>query len=227
MSKEKVDKNDKNERRWILNKKAFAALRALNETYGAKDTEKWSYIHVSPKGVTATDTSSFIRVTLPKDREKDQPSEPRIFSYDEAMALIPKKDMDVVMPEGMEAKTSGAYIVPNYEMAIPEPKDQTATLTVNAKFLINMLKAACDVTNHSRSLVRLRFYGNRIRIDAHKDNGGQEFMGVLLGTNYNGICIPGDVPEGTATQKAPVNDETNDQQKLKLPILEGRRFRDA
>jgi len=50
----------------------------------------------------------------------------------------------------------------------------------------------------SRALVRLRLYkDNFIRVDAHRDHGGQEFMGMVMGTNYAGNGIPGDAAPGT------------------------------
>lgn len=203
------------DRRYILNRKCFSALKAIGP--GAEN--RWKYMHVSPKGVTCTDTVSLIRVTLPESELN--PTGPVIFDLDAVKKLQPKGDEKVSMPEGMEAKTSGKYTVPNFDVGIPDPKNQTATVTVNAERLIQLLKAAMDVTEHSRNLVRLRFYKDSIRIDAHRDNGGQEFLAILMGTNYNGNCIPGDPPKGSE----PVS-EVADEKTLKLPVNEGRKFRD-
>lgn len=49
------------DRRWILNRKCFAALRAI----GDGTDKRWNYIHVGPKGVTCTDTVSLIRISTP------------------------------------------------------------------------------------------------------------------------------------------------------------------
>lgn len=205
------------DRRYVLNRKCFAALRAI----GAGAADKWKYMHVGPKGVTCTDTVSLVRVTLP-NTSANIPSEATVFPFEQAKKLAPVKDSIVVMPDGLEAKTTGKYTVPNFEVTIPDPKNQTATLTVNAERLISLLKAAIEVTEHPRSLVRLRFYKDSIRIDAHRGSDGQEFMGILMGTNYNGNCIPGDLPKGEATQVSEVADEKT----LKLPVHEGRKFRD-
>jgi len=201
-------------RRYILNRKCFAALRAIGP--GAED--KWKYMHVGPKGCTCTDTVSLIRVTLPPTNAS--PDEAEVFPLDQAKKLAPKGDEATEMPAGLEAKSSGKYTVPNFDVSIPEPNKQTATLTVNAERLVSLLKAAMDVTDHSRNLVRLRFYNDSIRIDAHRDNGGQEFMAILMGTNYNGVCIPGD-PEKDAQ---PVS-EVADEKTLRLPVHSGRKFR--
>ena len=206
------------DRRYILNRKCFAALKAIGP--GAEN--RWKYVHVSPKGVLCTDTVSLIRVTLPKGQNTTL-FEPAIYDLDTAKKLVPKGDEAAVMPEGMEAKTTGKYTVPNFDVGIPDPKNQTATVTVNAERLVQILKAAMDVTEHSRNLVRLRFYKDSIRVDAHRDAGGQEFMGILMGMNYAGNCIPGDAPVGS--RAAPAS-EVADEKTLKLPVNEGRKFRD-
>ena len=210
------DGNMKN-RRYVLNRKCFAALKAI----GSGAENRWKYVHVSPKGVLCTDTVSLIRVTLPDSNLT--PTNPVIFDLDTAKKLMPKNDDGVSMPEGMEAKTTGKYTVPNFDVGIPDPSNQTATVTVNAERLVQLLKAAMDVTEHSRNLVRLRFYKDSIRVDAHRDKGGQEFLGILMGTTYAGDCIPGDAPKGTVAKPA---SESVDEKTLKLPVHSGRKFRD-
>jgi hypothetical protein len=131
------------------------------------------------------------------------------------------------MPEGLEAKTTGDYTVPNFDVGIPDPQDQMCTITINANRLIDILKGAVEVTDHSRALVRLRLYrDNFIRVDSHRDNGGQEFMGMVMGTTYDGHGIPGDAPAGT-TPRVTAETEKCEEGKLKLPVFEGRKFRDA
>ena len=49
------------DRRWVLNRKAFAAMRAIR----ADAPDRYKYLHVGPKGITATDTTAIIRVSLP------------------------------------------------------------------------------------------------------------------------------------------------------------------
>ena len=209
------------DRRWILNKKCFAALRAI----GDATDRRWKYIHVGPKGVTCTDTVSLIRVSGCAVHE-GQP-EPAIFDYETAkkLACDMERADNVTMPEGLPAKTTGQYTVPNHDITIPKPEDQTATLTVDAGRLIELLKAAMEVTEHNKNLVRLRFYNDFIRIDAHRDTGGQEFMGLLMGTKYNGNCIPGD-PEHVISGTNKPTPETADEGHFKLPVFEGRKFRE-
>jgi hypothetical protein len=220
------------DRRFLLNRKCWAVLQAIDEI-GPKahpSEARWRYVLVSSKGVIATDTVSLIRVTLPYTATPI-PEQPAIFDYDTMESLRPK-DTDnplnplgdfVVMPEGEEAKTSGKYIVPNHEASIPTPKSQIAVITVNAARLIRLLQAAMDVTEHSRNLVRLRLYKDCIRIDSHRDHGGQEFLGLLMGTSYNGNCIPGDVLAGAPAYTS----EMVTEKSLKLPLTEGRKFRDV
>ncbi len=213
------------ERRYLLNRKCWAVLQAIdNIGINAHPSEaRWRYVLVSAKGVTATDTVSLIRITLPYTA-LPIPERATIFGYDTMAALAPPPEGDgtVMMPEGEEAKTSGKYIVPNHEASIPSPKGQVATITVNAARLVKLLQAAMEVTEHSRNLVRLRLYKDCLRIDAHRDHGGQEFLGLLMGTSYTGNCIPGDPPVGTV----PVNESTYEKS-LKLPLTEGRKFRDV
>jgi hypothetical protein len=211
------------DRRWILNRKCFAALRAI----GDGTDRRWNYIHVGPKGVTCTDTVSLIRVTTPV-LSNDSDTTPAIFDYATAkkMAKETSADGTVIMPEGMPAKTTGQHTVPNHDVSIPKPEDQTATITVDASRLVELLKAAMEVTEHNKHLVRLRFYNNFIRVDAHRDVGGQEFLGLLMGTNYNGNCIPGD-PKHVITGTNKPTPETADDGHFKLPVYEGRKFREV
>src|ERR1039458_4783851 len=121
------------DRRWILNRKCFAALRAM----GNAADRRWKYIHVGPKGVTCTDTVSLIRVSLPKGNGINQvgASVPVIFDYETMKKLAASGfgNGQIEMPEGLLAKTTGQYTVPNYDVTIPKPEDQTATITVDAR----------------------------------------------------------------------------------------------
>jgi hypothetical protein len=132
---------------------------------------------------------------------------------------------DVVMPEGLEPKSNGKISVPNFSKAIPDPNTQVANMTVNAQALIDILKVACEVTDHSRFLVKLRICGSGknqvLRIDAHRDAGAQEMVGVLMGTVYEGVSIPGD-HTGTPVSLT----EYAEERKLVLPLTAGRRFRE-
>ena len=211
------------DRRWILNRKCFAALRAIGEG----TDKRWKYIHVGPKGVTCTDTVSLIRVSIAAPQIGGDP-EPEIFDYETAKKMSQGlRATDVVtMPDGLPAKTTGQYTVPNHDVTIPKPEDQTATITVDAARLIELLKAAMEVTEHNKNLVRLRFYKDFIRIDAHRDVGGQEFMGLLMWTNYNGNCIPGDSKKVLTGTNTPPPETANDGH-FKLPVYEGRKFREV
>ena len=206
-------------KKWQLNRKCFAALRAL----GPQAASRWKYIHCGPRGVTATDTLALIRISTPAPQTGGDP-EPRIFAADEALALMPKGEEVVTMPDGLPAKTTGKYTVPDHEVTIPGPKDQRFTITVSAARLVEVLKAACEVSDHTQSLVRLRFYEDYIRIDAHRDTGGQEFMALVMGTTYNGKGIPGDAPVGSVAK--PASEECTEKT-LVLPVYEGRVFRDG
>jgi hypothetical protein len=205
------------DRRYILNRKCFAALRAMGK-------DKWEYLYCSPKGVICTDTTSLIRVTLPKFPVDVNPPEAVIFSAKTAKERESQvqdgKSTSVEMPAGEEAK-SGKYSVPNLEAGITGPDKQTASITINARSLINLLEAACEVTEHSRSLVKLRFCGNSLRIDSHRLEGEQEFTGILMGIQYLGDKIPGEPTGKTINQPT----ETIDERKLSLPETQGRKFR--
>ena len=205
------------ERRFILNRKCFAALRAMGK-------DRWEYLYCSPKGVIATDTTSLIRVTLPKYPVDVNPIEAVVFSRkvveERANTLTENKVSSIEMPAGEEAK-SGKYSVPDLEAGIVSADKQTASITINAKSLINLLEAACEVTEHSRSLVKLRFCGNSLRIDSHRLEGEQEFTGILMDVSYSGNMIPGDPKNNTNAQPT----ETIDERKLSLPETSGRKFR--
>lgn len=210
--------------RFILNKKAFAATRALAR--GKDADKKWDYMHVSKAGVICTDTTAIIRVSLPK--QDNVPSHAQVFTSDMFEKLRPTTaDETVTMPEGLEPKSNGTIAVPNFAATIPNSDAQVACVTVSAKQLIELLKAACEVTDHARQLVRLRICGDeknqKLRIDAHRDADGQEFCAVLMGAIYKGVNIPGD-PTGPKQETAP--SEEFDEKKLTLPMTEGRKFRD-
>lgn len=215
------------ERRYKLNRKCFAATRALGK---GKDADpKWDYMYVSGKGCICTDRVSIIRVTLPE--QDDMPTTPCVFTGSVLAENKPKTgDELVTMPEGKEAKCDGTLAVPDFKQAIPETTTQIASITVTAKHLIEVLKAACEVTDHARYLVRLRICGDgnkntQLRVDAHRDDGGQEFTAAIMGTVYTGTNIPGDPQNGNQNQGA--KNEAFDEKKLTLPLTEGRKFRNA
>ena len=212
------------ERRYQINRKALAATRA----WGTGDHDvKWDYMYVGPDGCIVTNCTKFIKVDLP--RQENAPTAPRIFPR----AVIEKVrkelsgDDSVTLPEGLEAKSNGTYSVPKFDHAVPSPEKEVANITVTAKDLIDLLKAAAEVTDHTRYLVRLRIMqvgkNPQLRIDAHRDDDGQAFVGNLMGTHYSGINIPGDKPENIP----PLDQQTEkiDEAKLDLPLDSGRKFR--
>ena len=211
-----------NDRRYTLNRKALAVTRVMGK--GPNHDKKWGYIYVSEKGVICTDSISLVKVDLPA--QSNAPVAPQVFTK-EMLAEIKmiSSTADTVMPEGLEPKSTGQISVPNFSKAIPDPNTQVASMTVNAKALIDILKVACEVTDHSRFLVKLRICGSGknqvLRIDAHRDAGAQEMVGVLMGTVYEGNSIP-----GNATGAVVPMVEYTEERKLVLPLVEGRRFRE-
>lgn len=209
------------EKRFKLSRKNFAATRVLAK---GKDADPhWSYMYVNSKGTICTDREALIRVSLPD--QTDVPASPQVFTKDMLDGMKPSGDNLVTMPEGREAKCDGELSVPKFDLAIPDPATQTASITVKAKHLIKILKAACEVTGHSMKFVKLRICGDghnnqQLRIDAPKDEDGQEFTGVLMGTVYTGNNIPGEPANGNAPKS-----ETFDERRLTLPLTEGRKFR--
>ena len=207
-------------RRYILNRKALAATRVMGK--GPNHDKTWDYIHVSEKGVICTDSISLVKIDLPI--QSGQPVTPQVFTKAMLDDIAHTKD-DVIMPEGLEPKSTGQISVPNFSKAIPDPNTQVASMTVNAKALIDILKVASEVTDHSRFLVKLRICGSGknqvLRIDAHRDAGAQEMVGVLMGTVYEGNSIP-----GNATGSVIPMVEYTEERKLVLPLTEGRRFRE-
>jgi hypothetical protein len=181
--------------------------------------DRWAYMYCSPKGVLCTDTTSLIRVTLPKYPVDVNPTTPVIFESKDVLERLKENVTSYEMPAGEEAK-SGKYSVPNLEAGIVGTEKQTASITISAKALINLLEAACEVTEHSRSLIKLRLCDNALRIDTHRNEGEQEFTGILMGLSYQGNMIPGDPVNKTFTPTETVNERT-----LNLPETQGRKFR--
>ena len=216
-----------NDRRYILNRKALAVTRVMGK--GPNHDAKWDYIHVSSKGVICTDSISLVKIDLPD--QANPPTAPQVFTK-EMLDGVDKKHVNgpngldgITMPEGLEAKSNGKISVPNFSKAIPDPNTQVASMTVNAKALIGILKVACEVTDHARFLVKLRICGSGknqvLRIDAHRDAGAQEMVGVLMGTVYEGTSIPGNHTGAVIPMV-----EYTEERKLVLPLVEGRRFRE-
>ena len=201
-----------------LNRKSLSLRRILKSV---KDP-KFEYFHVGPEGTTVTNNHVLGRVSLPAG---ETVATPVIYPIDTIETIQPSGDDLVEMPEGLPAKTTGRHIVPQFNQAIPKPEEQSATFTCNAKILIDLLKVATEVTEHSHNLVRLRICrnGKTLRIDSHRNEGEQEFCAILMGINYNGRNIPGDTEKMAATQ---TENEDVASPTLNLPLTEGRKFRD-
>lgn len=74
----------------------------------------------------------------------------------------------------------------------------------------------------------------QLRIDMHRDAeqldgadivapAGQEFIGVVMGLDYPGVCVPGNAD---GMMPSPRPSEKIEERHLTLPIVEGRKFRD-
>lgn len=226
------------ERRYKLNRKCFEATRALSSE--PQHDEKWDYIYVGNGYVCCTNTTKFVRITLPTPGNTGsglkgtvfhdpQPTVPVIFPravFDE-MRKRCHGDNVVEMPEGLPAVSNGKYSVPNFEYAVPKPESEENSICVTAKDLIDILQAAAATTDHSRYLIKFRQckIGPKsvVVINGHRDDGGQEFTGVLMGTKYEGINIPGDRPENVPPPEK--QSEKFDEEKIELPMETGRKFR--
>jgi hypothetical protein len=115
--------------------------------------------------------------------------------------LIPQRVADKIdrsctvrAEETVPAHTTPDYLVPEINSIIPDPDDQTATITVNGELLLKMLKAAVEVSEDPEKTIRIRHFPNeaKIRIDTYREPGQQEFIGVLCELEYYGDLIPGD-----------------------------------
>lgn len=214
-------------RRYTLNRKCFAATRALHRGVPAPH---WDVMHVTPQGVFCTDTRTIIRVTLPEQVEA--PTQPQVFDRPMFESFFPSSgQFPVVLPPS--AAKHGA-MTPNFSQAIPGPEKQIASVTLNAASLIDALKACCDVSEHKKHMVRLRICSTnqtgvtQLRIDAHRGKGEQEITVATIGMTYDGIGIPGDAPKGAESNfggPQSVN-EAVIEPKLLLPMVAGRKFRD-
>lgn len=213
-------------RRYTLNRKCFAATRALHRGVPAPH---WDVMHVTPQGVFCTDTRTIIRVTLPEQIEA--PTQPQVFSREMFESFFPSSgQFPVVLPP---SAASGG-LTPNFSQAIPGPEKEIASVTLNAASLIDALKACCDVSDHKKHLVRLRVCKTnmdgvtQLRIDAHRDKGAQEITVATMSLTYDGVNIPGDAPKAphSGFAPAPPVSEAVIEAKLLLPMVSGRKFRD-
>jgi hypothetical protein len=206
-----------------VNAKNLAVTRLMPR--GPKADKRLKYMHVSPQGTTCLTPSYLVRVSLPQE---PQPRLPVVYTQkqidDGDWVNYGNRGESFDMGDGRPAINGPEHIIPRIDDAIPMPKDQTATFTCNAATLLKMLKIVNDVCDDSEKPIRLRLYGGEnateLRIDAYRQEGKQEFLGVLKGMEYYGTLIPGDKPSDT-----PVKEEPPKQITETLKVSTGRRFR--
>jgi hypothetical protein len=212
-----------------INSKNLSVARLMPR--GPKADKRLKYLHTGPSGTTCLTPSYLVRVSLPADQP--QPKFPVLYTQDQIDNLNGHYfqggtfDMGDV---GSPAVNSPSFIVPKIDDSIPDPGDQLATFTCNGEILLKMLKIANEVCDDSQKPLRLRLYGKvnpddptqvgELRIDTYRQEGAQEFLGVLKGLEYYGDLIPGD-----KTKNAPVKEEPPKQRTETLKVSTGRRFR--
>lgn len=189
---------------------------------GQKADPRLKYLHVSSKGVTAVSTEVTARVSLPTP----QPIAASIWPQEKVEEILKQHggqplEMVTEQQDGLPAVTGPEYLVPKIEDVIPDASDQKATFTCNAELLAKVLKCACEVTTDADKTVRLRFYGDTLRIDTWREPGQQEFVAVVMGIEYDGSNIPGDLAEG----EEPKPEVKPKQGGLALKAAAGRRFK--
>lgn len=204
-----------------LNRKNFAATRIMP----SDPSNKYAYLHVSNKGTVCLDGFRMVRVSLP-DQEGGAPSNAAIFTPDIVeQKRTDESGKDVTMPDGLPAKSTGTHSVPIFDNAMPDPSQMGQSIILDGRALIELLKVACDVTDHARNLVRLSIQksGGILRIDTHRVEGDQEFCGIQVAVQYKGNNIPG-LPQ--AGEEKTLGGESIDAKNLSLPLFEGRKFRE-
>ena len=201
-----------------LNGKNLAVARMMPR--GPKADKRLKYVHVSSRGTACLTPSYLVRVSLP-----DVDSQPT------GSVIYPQKMIDELpaehfehlvrnMPEGKVAVTGPEWFIPKFEQMIPTPQSQTASITLSGELLLKMLKIAVEVSEDSQKTLRLRICDGKLRVDNYRQEGDQEFLGVLSEIAYEGGLIPGDVdPDKHVTEVKPM------QKAAVLKRSEGRRFR--
>lgn len=188
---------------------------------GQNADPRLKYMHASPKGTTVISSSVIARVSLPTP----QTGSGTLWPQDKVEQMLKQhggQEMDLVTEhDEMEPAVTGPnYLVPKIDDILPAPGDQKASFTCNAELLIKVLKAACEVTDDSNNSVRLRFCGDRLRIDTWRMPGQQEFVAVVKEIEYDGDNIPGDIISGE-----PKVEKKPQQGGLALKANAGRKFR--
>lgn len=212
-----------------INKKNLAVTRLMPR--GPKADKRLKYVHAGAKGTTCITPSYLVRVSLPFG--EIQPKFPMLYTQgqiDNLNGHCFESTLPFDLGDGRPAVNGPEYTVPKVDDAIPDPGDQIATFTCNGETLLKMLKIANEVCDDSNKVVRLRLFGQvnpddptqvgELRIDSYRQEGSQEFLGVLKGMEYYGNLIPGDKPHD-----APVKEEPPKQRTETLKVSTGRRFR--
>jgi hypothetical protein len=204
--------------KYQLNGKNLAVGRMMPR--GKSAGPRLKFIHVGKNGSAVMTPYYMARVSLLPDIA--QPSGAVIYPQtvvDQTLAkhnLTPNQICE--MPDGLPAITGPEFFVPRMDEQIPSVSTQTAEFTCNGEYLLKLLKIANEVSADKNKTIRLRFCGDRLRIDNYRLEGQQEFLGVLRRVEYRGNRIPGDAPTGAK--------ETKPQQTVTvLRQSTGRRFR--
>ncbi len=212
-----------------LNAKNLAVTRLMPR--GPKADKRLKYMHTGPQGTTCLTSSYLVRVSLPSGEV--QPRLPVLYTQnqiDEQAQRFHGLAGTFDIGDGRPAVNGPEHTVPKIDDVIPDPADQTATFTCNGEILLKMLKIVSEVCDDSEKPIRLRLYGKvdpadptqaaELRIDSYRQDGRQEFLGILKGMEYYGNLIPGDMPHDT-----PAKEEAPKQITETLKVSTGRRFR--
>lgn len=208
-----------------LNKKNFAVTRCLPK--GPDGDPRLKYMHASRQGTTVTDGHMIARVSLPT--LEDQPQTPYIYPKATVSKIMPVENGETVLMVGeLPAVTDGTNAVPNLDLMLPRPQDQTASFTCDAEELLTLLKVALDVTEDADRCIRLRIcesptLGAVLRIDSLAFGDKQAFLGVLRGMEYDGEHIAGEDKAGMNFAKTP--DEKVKKTPMPMVLSTGRKFR--
>jgi hypothetical protein len=207
--------------KFTVNKKNAAVGRLMPR--GKNGEARLKHVLVSKTGTTAFHPQGMVRVSMPEGIA--QPNLAVIVPQAEVDKWDIATDANFDIPEETTKPgvTSPDYLVPTVSSIIPDPAGQYTHATVNGELLLKMLKVMLEVNDDSEKAIRIRFYPTegKLRIDAYRTPGSQEFVGVLSELDYAGDNIPGDRPTG-----APAVAEKKPSAKgLALRTDTGRKFR--
>ena len=207
--------------RFTINGKNLAVGRLMPR--GKDADSRLKHVVVNKDGMTAFHPQGIVRVSLPVGIA--QPGIPVLIPQSEVDKWRLKGDERMDIPEEVTEPgvTSPDYLVPNAKSIIPDPNQQYATMTVNAELLLKMLKVAVEVCEDGEKTIKLRLYPaeGKLRIDAYRQPGQQEFVGVLCELDYSGDYVPGD--KGSDTPK--VAEKKPAPKGIALRTDSGRKFR--